>query len=127
MTKKRRFGRVRQLPSGRWQARYPGPDGIDRPADETFATKTDAEVWLTVKEAEIRNGDWINPEDGKVMLAEYARNLDRRAARACGLRRSSCTATCCAGTLPRSWARSPSPTSSRARSGAGVSSFSTTA
>ncbi len=24
---KRRFGRVRELPSGRWQARYPGPDG----------------------------------------------------------------------------------------------------
>jgi len=44
MTKKRRFGRVRQLPSGRWQARYAGPDGIDRSAPETFATKTDAEV-----------------------------------------------------------------------------------
>ena len=64
MTKKRRFGRVRQLASGRWQARYTGPDGIDRPAPETFATKTDAEVWLTLKEAEIRNGDWINPDDG---------------------------------------------------------------
>ena len=73
MTKKRRFGRVRKLRSGRWQARYQGPDGIDRPADETFATKTDAEVWLTVKEAEIHNGDWINPDDGKVILAEYAR------------------------------------------------------
>jgi hypothetical protein len=47
MTNKRRFGRVRQLASGRWQARYAGPDGIDRPAPETFATKTDAEVWLT--------------------------------------------------------------------------------
>ena len=44
---KRRFGRVRRLPSGSWQARYQGPDGIDRPAPETFATKTDAEVWLT--------------------------------------------------------------------------------
>ena len=73
MTKKRRFGRVRQLASGRWQARYTGPDGIDRPAPETFATKTDAEVWLTLKEAEIRNGDWINPDDGKISLAEYAR------------------------------------------------------
>src|ERR1022692_1525816 len=27
---------------------------------------------LTLKEAEIRNGDWINPDDGKVSLAEYA-------------------------------------------------------
>jgi integrase len=72
MTRKRRFGRVRQLASGRWQARYQGPDGLDRPAPETFATRTDAEVWLTLKEAEIRNGDWINPDDGKVSLAEYA-------------------------------------------------------
>ncbi len=70
---KRRFGRVRQLASGRWQARYPGPDGLDRPAPETFGTKTDAEVWLTLKEAEIRSGDWINPDDGKVSLGEYAR------------------------------------------------------
>ena len=73
MTKKRRFGRVRQMPSGRWQARYAGPDGIDRPASETFATKRDAEVWLTLKEAEIHNGDWTNPDDGKTALADYAR------------------------------------------------------
>jgi Phage integrase, N-terminal SAM-like domain len=68
---KRRFGRVRQLGSGRWQARYPGPDGIDRPAPETFASQKDAERWLTVKEGEILKGDWINPDDGKVTLAEY--------------------------------------------------------
>jgi hypothetical protein len=66
---KRRFGRVRQLPSGRWQARYQGPDGIDRAAPETFAAKTDAEVWLTLKEAEIFQGDWINLDDGKVLVA----------------------------------------------------------
>jgi integrase len=68
----RRFGRVRQLPSGRWQARYAGPDAIDRPAPDTFASKTDAEVWLTLKEAEIRSGDWASPDVGKVPLAEYA-------------------------------------------------------
>jgi integrase len=72
MTRKRRFGRVRRLPSGRWQARYAGPDGIDRPAPETFASKNDAEIWLTVTEAEIRKGDWTNPDDGKVALATYA-------------------------------------------------------
>ena len=72
MSKKRRFGRVRQLPSGRWQARYQGPDGIDRAAPETFGSKTDAEVWLTLKEAEILKGDWTNPDDGKVPLADYA-------------------------------------------------------
>jgi hypothetical protein len=79
MTKERRFGRVRQLTSGRWQARYTGPDGIDRPAPETFATKTDADVWLTLKEAEIRTDDWINPDDGKISLSEYAETwIDER-------------------------------------------------
>ncbi len=46
MTGKRRFGRVRRLPSGRWQSRYKGPDGIDRPAGRTFDSKADAERWL---------------------------------------------------------------------------------
>jgi integrase len=72
MAGRRRFGRVRRLPSGRWQARYPGPDGVDRPAPETFATKTDANVWLTMKEAEIRTGDWLDPAAGAVLFGEYA-------------------------------------------------------
>jgi hypothetical protein len=71
---RRRFGRVRRLASGRYQVRYPGPDGIDRPAPETFASKTDAEVWLTLKEAEIRRGDWIDPGAGKVRFGDYADN-----------------------------------------------------
>lgn len=70
-TTKRRFGRVRQLPSGRWQARYRGPDDIDRAAPETFATKRDAEIWLTKKEAEILAEDWSNPDLGKVSFKEY--------------------------------------------------------
>ncbi|GLW10321.1 putative prophage phiRv2 integrase [Microtetraspora sp. NBRC 13810] len=68
---KRRFGRVRQLPSGRWQARYKGPDGLDRAAPETFSTKRDAEVWLTKKEAEIIEGGWTNPDLGKVAFKDY--------------------------------------------------------
>jgi integrase len=72
MTTKRRFGRVRRLPSGRWQARYSGPDGIDRPAPQTFTTKKDGEVWLTLKEAEIRKGDWMDPDAGRIQFGEYA-------------------------------------------------------
>jgi len=71
MAGKRRFGRVRRLPSGRWQARYKGPDGVDRPASDTFERKTDAEVWLTRKEAEILDGDWLNPDAGNVLLADF--------------------------------------------------------
>jgi hypothetical protein len=73
MTARRRFGRVRILPSGRWQARYRGPDDIDRPAPRTFASKTDAERWLTLTEAQIIHGDWIYPDAGQVPFGDYAR------------------------------------------------------
>ena len=69
--RRRRFGTVRQLPSGQWQARYRCPDGLMRPADRTFRTKTSAEVWLTRKEAEILYGAWIDPDAGKELLANY--------------------------------------------------------
>lgn len=47
--RRRRFGAVRKLPSGQWQARYKGPDGTMHSADHTFPNLTDAEVWLTVR------------------------------------------------------------------------------
>jgi integrase len=72
MTGKRRFGRVRRLPSGRYQARYLGPDGADRPAPQTFGTKREAQVWLTLKEGEIKRGDWLDPSAGSVSFAKYA-------------------------------------------------------
>ncbi|WP_433417522.1 tyrosine-type recombinase/integrase [Microtetraspora malaysiensis] len=71
---KRRFGRVRQLSSGRWQARYAGPDNVDRPAPQTFDRKKDAETWLVQKEAEILAGDWLDPDAGKIVFLEYARS-----------------------------------------------------
>jgi hypothetical protein len=43
-----------------------------RPADDTFETKTDAEVWLTRKEAEILEDDWIDPDAGEVLLPDYS-------------------------------------------------------
>ena len=53
----RRFGNVRKLQSGRWQARYRGPDGLMRSALETFGSKRDAEQWLTVAESDMLRGD----------------------------------------------------------------------
>ena len=41
------FGSVRELPSGRWQARYVGPDGVSHRAPTTFQTKGDAQTWLS--------------------------------------------------------------------------------
>jgi integrase len=72
MTGKRRFGAVRKLPSGRYQVRYTGPDGITRPAPHTFRTKTDADIWLTQTETAIHRDDWINPDAGQEQLGAYA-------------------------------------------------------
>ncbi len=69
---KARFGRVRKLPSGRWQARYHGPDGMDRPAPVTFATVTDARIWLATVETDMLRGKWIDPTGGRVLLGDYA-------------------------------------------------------
>jgi len=70
--KKRRFGRVRQLPSGRWQARYRGPDGRDHPAPTTFASRRLAERFLSLVEADITQGRWIAPEASKITVGEWA-------------------------------------------------------
>jgi integrase len=68
---RRRFGNVRKLPSGRWQARYLGPDGVVRQAPTTFETERQAEKWLTIIEGEIIKGEWTAPEAGEVELGEY--------------------------------------------------------
>jgi hypothetical protein len=39
----RRFGNVRRLPSGRYQASYLGPDGQRRNGAETFERKSEAD------------------------------------------------------------------------------------
>jgi integrase len=72
MAGRRRFGRLRQLPSGRWQARYPGPDGKDHTAPYTFDGKRSADQWLTLKEAEIKRGDWLDPAAGSVLFSEFS-------------------------------------------------------
>ncbi|MGW3413560.1 tyrosine-type recombinase/integrase [Streptomyces sp. NPDC000888] len=70
--RRRRFGSVRKLPSGRFQARYRDPDGLMRTADKTFATQTDADRWLVKQEAKILDGDWQNP-DVKVPFGDFAK------------------------------------------------------
>jgi integrase len=72
MTGKRDWGRIRQLPSGRWQARYPGPDGKLRPAPQTFERKADASRWLADKRAEINREEWLDPDAAKVTFGLYA-------------------------------------------------------
>ena len=69
---RRPFGSVRDLPSGRFQARYPGPDGRQHHGPSTYATKADARVFLAEQEVRIRSGQWIDPGAGRVTVAEYS-------------------------------------------------------
>ena len=70
----RRFGSVRKLPSGRYQIRYPGPDGRLRTGSETYSRRGDADRALTLIEAEMIAGEWTDPQRAKVKLADYARS-----------------------------------------------------
>jgi integrase len=70
--KHRRFGNVRKRESGRYQARYPGPDGRMRSAPQTFARKAEAEKYLSLVETQMARGEWIDPERGKIRLQDYA-------------------------------------------------------
>ena len=72
MTRRRQFGTVRKLESGRWQARYHAADGSRFPAPGTFATKAEAARWLASVETDQFRGTWVDPEAGKVVFAAYA-------------------------------------------------------
>jgi hypothetical protein len=68
----RRFGNVRKLPSGRYQIRYPGPDGRLRNGAETYPDKRSADKALSLLEAQMMTGDWTDPQRGRVTLQKYA-------------------------------------------------------
>jgi integrase len=75
MTKSRRsFGSIRKRVSGRYQVRYTGEDGQLHPAPETFATEVEARRWLTLAEAQMMRGDWIDPKRGQIELSVYGEN-----------------------------------------------------
>lgn len=46
MATKRKFGSIEQLPSGKWRARYSGPDGSAHKLPTTFLDYDDAAAWL---------------------------------------------------------------------------------
>lgn len=69
---RRRFGSLRRLPSGRWQARFPLHNGELRAAPQTFATKTDAQRYLTTVEADQLRGVWRTPDAEVPLLDVWA-------------------------------------------------------
>jgi integrase len=72
MAHRRRFGRIRKLSSGRWQARYPDARGALVPAPHTFPTKTAADRYLAGVETDIGRGTWFDPRAGQQTLRCFA-------------------------------------------------------
>ena len=58
MSRGRPFGSMRLLPSGRFQVRYYGPDGLRHTAPMTFGTRIEARRWLSMMEADLARGRW---------------------------------------------------------------------
>jgi hypothetical protein len=69
---RRSFGSVRQLPSGRWQARYRDPAGRSHVAPQTFATRPEAARFLAQVETDLARGEWTDPRAGRMPFAEWA-------------------------------------------------------
>jgi integrase len=68
----RRFGNIRKRESGRYQIRYPGPDGRMRTGPETYERKSDAERALSLIEAQMISGEWTDSDRSKIKFQDYA-------------------------------------------------------
>ncbi|HET7489181.1 MAG TPA: tyrosine-type recombinase/integrase [Acidimicrobiales bacterium] len=72
MSRRRQFGNIRRLPSGRWQARYKVEEGRSITAPSSFATKAEAARWLAGVETERARGTWVDPHAGRTTVEAYA-------------------------------------------------------
>lgn len=59
---RRGFGQISTMRSGRYQARYVGPDGAMHTAGQTYLAKIDAEAWLAAERRLIETGTWTPPK-----------------------------------------------------------------
>ena len=78
--RRRRFGRIRQLPSGRWQAAYVGPDRKVHKADRPFPSDVAAEYWIAEQRRKIDLGTWgvVERSDGITLRTYAAQWLEQR-------------------------------------------------
>lgn len=70
--RRRRFGKLRRLESGRWQASYQSAAGVRHFAPSTFRTKTEADRWLAAVETDMTRGDWLDQAVGRQTFRVYA-------------------------------------------------------
>jgi integrase len=71
---KRSFGQITKLPSGRYRARYMGPDLVRHSAPVTFETKQDSEAWLVDERRLLATDAWTPPKDRAKARHQVTRN-----------------------------------------------------
>ncbi|MGH9188312.1 MAG: hypothetical protein ACRD0U_21300 [Acidimicrobiales bacterium] len=69
---KRRFGTIRRLPSGRYQARYSDASGEQIGVPGSFRNKGEAERALSLIESDLAGGTYVDPRGGAHTVAEWA-------------------------------------------------------
>ena len=76
--RRRPWGAVRQLPSGKWQAKFTGPgEGRLLPAPDTFPTKKAANEWLDTKHADLIRGLALDDRAGDKPLRAWWDGFER--------------------------------------------------
>lgn len=65
---------VKRRPNGQWRGRYRDEAGKEHARH--FARKVDAQQWLDQVTASVVRGDYVDPNAGKITLAEYARQWE---------------------------------------------------
>jgi hypothetical protein len=64
-------GSVKKLPNGKYRARYWGPDGRQR--CRHFDLKRDADRWVASNETARDRCEWLDPDRGRMTVAEWLR------------------------------------------------------
>lgn len=77
MPKRRQFGSIRKLPSGKFQASFVDPSGKRQNAPDTFRSRPDASRWLSLVETDLSRGTWLDNAGGAMLLGDYARAILR--------------------------------------------------
>lgn len=68
----RAWGKIRKLPSSRYQASHLDDTGTRRTAPAAFTTRAAAAAWLATQQAALGAGTWRDPDAGAETFAGYA-------------------------------------------------------
>ena len=72
--RRRPFGNVRELPSGRYQARFEDDAGAEHLAPSTFEKIGEADEWLAAQQTKRAGGTYVDARAGRVLVGDYVRD-----------------------------------------------------